>query len=298
MFKRTYLKKPGWLKVKIPSGDEYRDVYRLLKKYNLSTVCQEARCPNIHECWNKKSATIMILGDTCTRACRFCSVTTGNPKGQTDTHEPEHVAKVIKKLGLQYVVITSVDRDDLPDYGSSHYARTITFIKEKNLQTKVEALIPDFNGEEDYVKKIVDAHPFVIGHNVETVKRLTPFIRDQRCGYEKSLSVLKKIKMLNKKIYTKSGFMLGVGEEHEEIIQTLTNLKNTDVDIVTIGQYLQPTKKNVFVQKYYTPEEFNEFKKIGEDMGITYVISGPLVRSSYRASEAATICSTKKHERR
>lgn len=293
MFKRNYLKKPEWLKVKIPSGDEYKDVYQLLRKYNLSTVCQEARCPNIHECWNKKSATIMILGNTCTRACRFCSVTTGNPQGQTDIQEPENVAEAVKKLGLQYVVITSVDRDDLPDYGSSHYAQTIKFIKEKNLQTKVEALMPDFNGEEDYVKEVVDANPFVIGHNVETVKRLTPFIRDQRCGYEKSLSVLREIKALHRKIFTKSGFMLGLSEEYEEILQTLKDLKDTGVDIVTIGQYLQPTKNNIFVQKYYTPEEFSEFKKIGEDVGIKHMICGPLVRSSYRAAEAAASCSEK-----
>ncbi|KPJ72095.1 lipoyl synthase [candidate division TA06 bacterium DG_78] len=293
MFKRDYLKKPEWLKVKIPSGDEYRDVYQLLKKYHLTTVCQEARCPNIHECWNKKSATIMILGDTCTRACRFCSVTTGNPRGHTDTQEPEHVAEVIQKLGLQYVVITSVDRDDLPDYGSSHYANTIKSIKEKNLQTKVEALIPDFNGKKDYLKKVVDANPFIIGHNVETVKKLTPFIRDHRCSYEKSLSVLEKIKTLHKGIYTKSGFMLGLGEEQNEILQALKDLKDVGVDIVTIGQYLQPTRRNVFVQKYYTPEEFSEFKKIGEDVGIKHMICGPLVRSSYHAAETAALCSEK-----
>ena len=285
MFSRNYLRKPTWLKVKIPSGETYRDVFRLLKDYNLATVCQEARCPNITECWNKKSATIMILGNICTRACRFCSVSTGNPRGALNKKEPENVARVIHKLGLRYVVITSVDRDDLSDLGSSHYAETVKIIKEKNPETKVEVLIPDFSGHENFLKKIVDTQPFVIGHNIETVKRLTPFIRDRRCGYEKSLNVLKLIKKLNSTNHTKSGFMLGLGEEHAEIIQSLKDLKHQDVDIVTIGQYLQPTKKNISVQKYYTPQEFEEFKKIGEDIGFKYVISGPLVRSSYHAAD-------------
>lgn len=285
MFKRDYLKKPDWLKIKIPSGSKFKEVYDLLKKYNLSTVCQEARCPNMYECWSKKSATIMILGKVCTRTCRFCAVETGNPQGQIDSEEPEHVAEVIKILGLKYVVITSVDRDDLEDFGSSHYAQTIKSIKEKNPGTKVEALIPDFSAEEKYLKKVVDAQPFVIGHNVETVKELTPYIRDRRCGYEKSLGVLRITKKINSNIYTKSGFMIGLGEEKEEIVETLKDLKNVEIDVVTIGQYLQPTKKHHFVQKYYTPEEFDEFKKIGKDIGIQHILSGPLVRSSYRASE-------------
>jgi len=285
MFKRDYLKKPDWLKIKIPSGDEFKEVYDLLKKHNLSTVCQEARCPNMHECWSKKSATIMILGKMCTRACRFCAVETGNPQRQIDPEEPEHVAEVIKILGLKYVVITSVDRDDLEDFGSSHYAQTIKSIKEKNPNTKVEALIPDFSVQEKYLKKVVHAQPFVIGHNVETVKKLTSYIRDRRCGYEKSLNVLGIIKKISSNIYTKSGFMIGLGEEKDEIAETLRDLKNVEVDVITIGQYLQPTKKHHFVQKYYTPEEFDEFKKIGEDIGIQHILSGPLVRSSYHASE-------------
>ncbi len=285
MFRRDYLKKPDWLKIKIPSGNEFNEILKLFKEYNLSTVCQEARCPNMNECWNKKSATIMILGKVCTRTCRFCSVQTGNPNGYINPDEPNNVAGVIKKLGLKYVVITSVDRDDLTDFGSGHYAQTIKVIKENNPETKVEALIPDFGGEENYLKIVVDARPFVIGHNVETVRRITPYIRDHRCGYEESLNVLKKIKEINDEIYTKSGFMVGLGEEQEEIIQTLKDLKGANVDIVTLGQYLQPTKRHHFVQKYYLPEEFNEFKKIGEDIGIKHVVSGPLVRSSYHASE-------------
>lgn len=284
------MKKPEWLKVKIPSGHEFRAVFDLLKQYNLSTVCEEAHCPNMHECWNKKSATIMILGKICTRACRFCSVKTGDPGGKLDPEEPSHVAEVIKKLGLKYVVITSVDRDDLEDYGSTHYAATISAIKEENPETRVEALIPDFSGHRVHLQKVIDVRPFVLGHNVETVERLTKDIRDRRCGYEKSLEVLRLIKKLDNSIYTKSGLMVGLGEEKQEIIQTLKDLDAVDVDVVTIGQYLQPTKKNHFVQKYYTPEEFESFKKAGEEMGIKHVVSGPLVRSSYHASEIATPC--------
>lgn len=286
------MKKPEWLKVKIPSGHDFRGVFDLLKKYHLSTVCEEARCPNMHECWNKKCATIMILGKICTRACRFCSVKTGDPGGKFDPEEPRHVAAAIEKLGLKYVVITSVDRDDLEDYGSGHYAATISAIKKENPETKVEVLIPDFSSKE-YLKKVTDANPFVIGHNVETVERLTKYIRDRRCSYEKSLEVLRLIKKLDNSIYTKSGLMLGLGEEKQEIIQTLKDLNATGVDIVTIGQYLQPTKKHHFVQKYYTPKEFDEFRDLGEDIGINHVLSGPLVRSSYHADKIALLCSAK-----
>jgi lipoic acid synthetase len=282
---RYYLRKPDWLKIRIPSGNEYKGVYQLMKKYNLSTVCQEARCPNINECWNRKSATIMILGKVCTRACRFCAVATGNPKGDIDPDEPDHAAEVIQILDLHYVVITSVDRDDLPDYGSSHYAETIKSVKKKNPRIKIEALIPDFGADPEHIKRVINAQPLVIGHNVETVKRLTPFIRDRRCSYEKSLAVLQTIKELDCRVHTKSGFMVGLGESNEEIEQTLRDLHAAGVDIVTIGQYLQPTKKNALVRRYYTPEEFENFKKIATTVGIRHVISGPLVRSSYRASE-------------
>jgi len=292
MFRRDYLKKPEWLKIRIPSGHEFRAVFDLLKQYNLSTVCEEARCPNMHECWNNKSATIMILGKICTRACRFCSVKTGDPGGKFDPEEPSHVAEVIQKLGLRYVVITSVDRDDLKDYGSTHYAATISAIKEENPGTRIEVLIPDFSSKE-YLKKVTDVRPFVIGHNVETVQRLTKYIRDRRCGYEKSLEVLRQIKELNSSIYTKSGLMLGLGEEKQEIIQTLKDLNATGIDVVTIGQYLQPTKKHHFVQKYYTPKEFDEFRDLGEDIGIKHILSGPLIRSSYHADEIASLCSAK-----
>jgi len=285
MFRKGYLKKPDWLKVKIPSGAEYKSIYRILHEHNLSTVCQEARCPNIGECWSKKSATVMILGRVCTRACRFCAVTTGTPKGSLNKDEPQHVAEVVKTLGLKYVVITSVDRDDLEDLGSRHYAKTIRAIKETSPDTRVEALIPDFGTAESCLRRIVDAGPYVIGHNVETVKRLTPYVRDRRCGYEKSLDVLEKCKGLDKHILTKSGFMVGLGETNEEVAESLRDLKNVGVDVVTIGQYLQPTRKHIPVQKYYSPMAFSEWQSIGQDMGIKHVISGPLVRSSYHAAE-------------
>ncbi|UCG30663.1 MAG: lipoyl synthase [candidate division WOR-3 bacterium] len=285
MFKRDYLKKPDWLKVSIPSGDEYKSIYRILQKNNLSTVCQEARCPNISECWRQKSATVMILGKICTRSCRFCAVKTGDPNGLLDTNEPRHVAEVINALGLKYVVITSVDRDDLEDLGSHHYAETIRAITETNSDTKVEVLIPDFNGRKEFLEKIVSAKPFVVGHNVETVRRLTPYIRDRRCGYDQSLDVLRKSKELDGQILTKSGFMVGLGEERNEINETLQDLKDAGVDVVTIGQYLQPTIKHVPVQTYYAPDEFDQLEQAGKNIGIKHVISGPLVRSSYHAAD-------------
>ena len=227
----------------------------------------------------------MILGKVCTRACRFCSVATGDPGATVDQEEPRHVAEVIKELGLKYVVITSVDRDDLEDSGSQHYAATISAIHEAIPQTRVEVLIPDFDGKQEYLHKVIGAHPFVLGHNVETVKRLTQYIRDRRCSYEKSLFVLKAAKEVDPKLHTKSGIMVGLGEEIQEIVKTLADLRKADIDIITIGQYLQPTKKHHSVQKYYTPEEFEYLKKSGEDMSIKHVLSGPLVRSSYHASE-------------
>ncbi len=288
MHSRDYLKKPDWLKVKIPSGEEYKSIYKVLEQHNLSTVCQEARCPNIAECWNKKSATVMILGKVCTRACRFCAVATGNPKGALDAREPQHVAEVVKTLGLKYVVITSVDRDDLEDLGSTHYSETIGHIKRLSKDTRVEALIPDFNADMICLKRIISAKPYVIGHNIETVKRLTPHIRDRRCGYERSLNVLKECKKLAKDVLTKSGFMVGLGEEKDELTETLKDLKVAGVDVVTVGQYLQPTKKHMPVQRYYSPAEFDMLKELGEDLGIRYMITGPLVRSSYHAAEAVS----------
>jgi lipoic acid synthetase len=239
----------------------------------------------MHECWNKKSATIMILGKVCTRSCRFCAVETGDPHGELDPLEPGHVAEAISELGLKYVVITSVDRDDLADRGSNHYARTITCIRDRNPETKIEALIPDFCGEQQYIKTVVDARPYVIGHNVETVERLSSYIRDRRCDYGTSLEVLRTVKGCEETIFTKSGFMVGLGETKEDVVKTFLDLRDAGVDVVTIGQYLQPTRKHHFVQKYYTPQEFDELAAIGKSKGITHVLSGPLVRSSYHAGE-------------
>jgi len=227
----------------------------------------------------------MILGKICTRACRFCSVTTGDPHGAIDEYEPEHVAEAVRILDLRYIVITSVDRDDLTDLGSGHYAAVITRIREVQPSTRVEVLIPDFNGQRSLLKKTIDARPFVLGHNVETVSRLTPYIRDRRCSYLNSLGVLRASKEIMSNLRTKTGLMVGLGEEQEEIIQTLRDVKECNVDIVTIGQYLQPTRRHHVVQKYYTLDEFNELRQFGEKIGIPHVISGPLVRSSYHASE-------------
>ncbi len=284
MFSRDHLKKPAWIKHRIPSGPEYKRILELLRQFGLVTVCEEARCPNIGECWQRRSATIMILGKVCTRACRFCAVKTGDPDGYLDGNEPQNVAQVVKELGLRYVVITSVDRDDLPDSGSGHYARCVSSINQIS-GAGIEVLIPDFNGREAWLGKIVSEKPAVIGHNIETVRRLTPFIRDRRCGYDISLAVLRTIKRLDHGCVTKSSIMVGLGEKPEEIRAALDDLADAAVGIVTIGQYLQPTRKHLSVQKYYSLADFEALKAAGEKAGIKHVLSGPMVRSSYRAAE-------------
>ncbi len=278
------IKKPVWLRVRPPAGENYTNVKQSLRLLNLHTVCEEARCPNISECWGTGTATIMIMGDICTRGCRFCAVNSGKPF-LLDADEPERVAKAIKEWGLRYVVITSVCRDDLEDGGAEHIAKTIKAIKLLCPTTIVESLIPDFNGDESSIKTIVKSHPEVISHNIETVLRLTPKVRDARASYEQSLLVLKKVKDINSLIYTKSSIMLGLGESEDEVIQTLKNLKSVGVSILTMGQYLQPTPKHLPVFEFISPEKFNWFKKIAEQMGFVYVASGPLVRSSYKAGE-------------
>lgn len=278
------IKKPVWLRVRPPAGENYTNVKQSLRLLNLHTVCEEARCPNISECWGTGTATIMIMGDICTRGCRFCAVNSGKPF-LLDADEPERVAKAIKEWGLRYVVITSVCRDDLEDGGSEHIAKTIKAIKLLCPTTIVESLIPDFRGNESSIKEIVKSQPEVISHNIETVSRLTPKVRDARASYEQSLLVLKKIKDLNSFIYTKSSIMLGLGESEDEVIQTITNLKSSGVSILTIGQYLQPTPKHLPVIEFISPDKFNWFREIAEKMGFVYVASGPLVRSSYRAGE-------------
>ena len=279
------IRKPVWLRVRAPAGENYTKVKQSLRSLELHTVCEEARCPNISECWGTGTATIMIMGDICTRGCRFCAVNRGKPVVLLDAGEPERVAKAIKEWGLRYVVITSVCRDDLEDGGAEHIAKTIKSIKLLCHRIIVESLIPDFRGDEDSIKKVVESKPEVISHNIETVTRLTPKVRDARASYEQSLLVLKKIKDMNSLIYTKSSIMLGLGETEEEIIQTMRDLRSVGVNILTMGQYLQPTPKHLPVVQYVTPEKFNWIREIAEQMGFVYVASGPLVRSSYKAGE-------------
>jgi lipoyl synthase len=278
------IKKPSWLRVRAPAGENYTKVKQSLRSLNLHTVCEEARCPNISECWGTGTATIMIMGEICSRGCRFCAVNSGKPV-LLDTGEPERVAKAIKEWGLRYVVITSVCRDDLEDGGAEHIAKTIKAIKLLSPTIIVESLIPDFRGDDSSIIRIVKSKPEVISHNIETVSRLSPKVRDARASYEQSLLVLKKIKDINSLIYTKSSIMLGLGESEEEVIQTIKDLRSVGVSILTIGQYLQPTPKHLPIVEFIAPEKFNWFKEIAEQMGFVYVASGPLVRSSYRAGE-------------
>ena len=278
------IRKPSWLRVKAPAGENYTKVKQSLRLLNLHTVCEEARCPNISECWGTGTATIMVMGDICSRGCRFCAVNSGKPS-LLDAGEPERVAKAIKEWKLRYVVITSVCRDDLEDGGAEHIAKTVKAIKLLCPTTIVESLIPDFRGYDSSIKEIVKSEPEVISHNIETVTRLTPKVRDARASYEQSLLVLKKIKDINSLIYTKSSIMLGLGESEEEVIQTIKDLRSVGVSILTLGQYLQPTPKHLPLVEFITPEKFNWFREIAEKMGFVYVASGPLVRSSYRAAE-------------
>ena len=278
------VKKPSWLKVSVPSGEKYLQIRRLLKPLNLVTVCQEANCPNIAECWGGGTATIMLMGDICTRGCRFCNVKTGNPKGKLDKDEPSKVAHAVSQMGLDYVVLTSVDRDDLPDEGAGHFAETVICLKKQIPGLLVEVLTPDFKGHTELIDKILYARPDVFAHNIETVERLTPQVRDRRANYRQSLSVLEMAKK-SPKIYTKSSIMLGLGEEDSEIVQTLKDLRSVGCDVVTFGQYLRPRKRHLPVKKYVTPKKFDEWKEVALKMGFLYVASGPLVRSSYRAGE-------------
>jgi lipoyl synthase len=278
------IRKPVWLRVRAPSGENYTKVKQSLRSLDLHTVCEEARCPNISECWGTGTATIMIMGNICSRGCRFCAVNSGKPV-LLDTDEPERVANAIKEWGLRYVVITSVCRDDLKDEGAEHIAKTIKAIKVLCPKIIVESLIPDFRGNEDSIKTVIESKPEVISHNIETVLRLTPKVRDARASYEQSLLVLKKIKNIDSTIYTKSSIMLGLGENEQEIIQTIKDLRSVGVNMLTMGQYLQPNPKYLPVIEYITPEKFTWLRKIAEQMGFVYVASGPLVRSSYRAGE-------------
>lgn len=286
--KKTHQPKPDWLKVRAPSGENYARIKNMLGDLKLATVCQEARCPNMGECWSGGTATFMLMGEVCTRGCRFCNVKTGNAKlglPPVDPLEPEKVAYSISQMNLHYVVITSVDRDDMPDQGSDHFARTVKTIKKLDPKLIVEILTPDFRGDENLVRHLVGSKPDVFAHNVETVERLTPSVRDPRAKYRQSLRVLESVKEFDPSVYTKSSIMLGLGETDEEIIQTLKDLRAVDCDVVTFGQYLQPTTKHLKVIEYVTPEKFSQWQTLAEGMGFLYVASGPLVRSSYRAGE-------------
>lgn len=276
-------KKPNWIRVRIPIGKNYKKLQKLVYLHKLNTICQSGSCPNIGECWGKGVATFMILGNICTRSCKFCGVKTGRPE-KVDWEEPEKVARSIKILKIKHAVLTSVNRDDLKDMGSSIWVKTIQMTRYLNPDITIETLIPDFKGNKKIINKIVDTHPEVISHNLETVSRLTKEIRVQ-AKYDRSLEVLQYIKEKNKNIRTKTGIMLGLGEKEEEIIETLKDIKNSQVDILTIGQYLQPSLKHFPVRFFIDPDKFQELKEIGLKMGFKYVESGPLVRSSYHAEK-------------
>ncbi|KAL7955862.1 Lipoyl synthase [Trichoderma compactum] len=292
--KRTITRLPEWLKTSIPAGnDNYKKIKSDLRGLGLHTVCEEARCPNISECWggsdkNAATATIMLMGDTCTRGCRFCSVKTNRAPAPLDPHEPEHTAEALARWGLGYVVLTSVDRDDLIDGGARHFAETIRKIKQKKPTLLVEALTGDFGGDLDMVKIVAESGLDVYAHNVETVEGLTPYVRDRRATFRQSLKVLNHVKEVkgNDGIITKTSIMLGLGEQEHEVMETLRELRKANVDVVTFGQYMRPTKRHLKVDKYVTPDEFEMWRQRALDMGFLYCASGPLVRSSYKAGEA------------
>lgn len=280
-------RKPEWLKIRPPSGERFTDIRATLRDHDLHTVCEEANCPNLGECWSGRNgpgtATFMLMGDRCSRGCNFCDVETGG-MAPLDPDEPENVASAIAEIGLDYVVITSVDRDDLPDQGAGHFARTIREIREHHPGILIEVLIPDFQGEPDLIRKIIAAQPDVIAHNVETVERLQWPVRDRRAGYEQSLTVLEQIAR-ESDIYSKTSLMLGVGEYDDEVYQTLRDLREVGVDIVTLGQYLQPSRSHLGVEQYVHPHKFQTWQAVADDLGFLYCASGPMVRSSYRAGE-------------
>ncbi len=279
-------RKPEWLKVRMPGGEQYNELKARFRKLDLKTVCEEARCPNVGECWREGTATIMILGETCTRGCRFCAVNTGNPGGVTDPREPENTARALSQMQLAYVVLTMVDRDDLFDGGASHVARTVRRAKELSPELLIETLVGDFQGVSADVRTLVeDGRPDVFAHNVEVVPRLQRTMRDARCSWERSVDVLRWARDFGATV-TKSSLMVGCGETESELLDGMQRLRDAGVDVLTIGQYLRPTEKHAPVQRYVTPEEFERLREAGTAMGFKYVASGPLVRSSYRAAEA------------
>jgi lipoic acid synthetase len=291
-------KKPAWLKVKAPGGERYTHLKQTFRKLDLYTVCEEARCPNVGECWSSGTATVMLLGHTCTRGCRFCAVTTGNPRGAVDPREPEHVARAISSLGLRYVVLTMVDRDDLLDGGAAHVAETVGRLKGYQPELLVETLVGDFQGRTGDVDAVLESAPDVFAHNIEVTRSLTPRIRDNRCAYDTSLAVLEHAKRRAPERFVKSSIMVGIGETDDEVVETMRDLRAVGVDVVTLGQYLRPSPKHAPVARYVEPERFDEWARLGREMGFGYVASGPLVRSSYHAAEAFVLGGGKpsKHE--
>jgi lipoic acid synthetase len=279
-------RKPPWLRAPLAAGTGFGSVKHIVREHRLSTVCEEAKCPNIGECWNAGTATIMLMGAVCTRACRFCAVDTGNPRGWLDAEEPDNVARSVELMGLKYVVLTSVNRDDLPDGGAGHYAAAIRAIKRRNPGTAVEALTPDFQGAVADVHTVVDSGLDVFAQNVETVERLTHPVRDPRAGYGQTLAVLKAAKAHRPGVLTKTSLMLGLGETDAEIHRTMTDLRAAAVDILTLGQYLRPTVNHLDVERFVTPAEFDAYRAQALQLGFLECVSGPLVRSSYRAEQA------------
>ena len=290
---QTNPNKPNWFKVKIPTGENFLSLKNKVHELKLSSVCEESKCPNIGECWNHKTATLMVMGNVCTRACRFCSVDTGNPKGWLDQEEPRKIAETIAFMSLNYVVLTSVDRDDLMDGGSSHIARCVASSKKISPDVVIEVLSPDFRGNLDHLDTLLESGLDVFSQNIETVKRLTHAVRDPRTGYDQTLKMLRHAS--NKGLLSKSGMMLGLGEERDEVIKTMSDLRENGVKILTLGQYLRPTKNHLPVKKYIHPDEFTEYSQIGKDIGIDEVVAGPLIRSSYRADKAFMKIEEKKH---
>ena len=277
--------KPEWLKVRPPGGEPYVRLKSLLRSLDLHTVCEEARCPNVAECWGGGTATIMLLGDVCTRGCRFCAVTSGNPRGLVDPGEPEKVARALEETGLRYVVLTSVDRDDLPDGGAAHLAATVRAVKARSPEMLVEVLVPDFRGDLEAVREVVDAGPEVFGHNVETVERLQGAARDHRARYRQSLDVLRAAKRMRPAMYTKSSMMLGLGETRDEVLRTMGDLRGAGVDLLALGQYLRPSAWHLPVVEFVSPEVFEDYRETAEGLGFLHCAAGPLVRSSYRAGD-------------
>ncbi|MBQ8335447.1 MAG: lipoyl synthase [Tidjanibacter sp.] len=278
--------KPEWLKIKLHDGAGYAEVAHIVERHGLHTICSSGRCPNKAECWSRKTATFMILGDICTRGCKFCATPTGRPL-PVDKDEPQKVAESIRLMGLRHAVITSVDRDDLPDAGADHWRRVIEAIKMVNPNTTVEVLLPDFDGRPELMDVVIGAKPHILGHNLETIRRITPLVRS-KAKYDTSLKTLAYFAQSG--IPTKSGLMVGLGESHEEVLEAMSDLRKAGVEIVTLGQYLRPTAKHYLVDRYVTPEEFDQFKAEGLAMGFKYVASAPLVRSSYLADQAVEAC--------